>query len=95
MSLTEKTHTHTIDNFWVITSRGARKQFGIIIFVLWMTPAPLPDHMTPLPCLISLMNWLLHHLLIISARSQDMLPLLPLPLHNFPSLPFRTPAAPS
>ncbi|MBW0477710.1 hypothetical protein O181_017425 [Austropuccinia psidii MF-1] len=93
LSLTAKAHTHTIDNFWVITSQGARQQFGILMFVLWMSPAPLPDHLTPLPCLISLMNWLLHHLLIISASSQDMFPLLPLPLHNHPSLRFCTPAA--
>ncbi|MBW0497099.1 hypothetical protein O181_036814 [Austropuccinia psidii MF-1] len=66
--------------FLVITSQGARQQFGILIFLLWMTPSPLPDHLTPLPCLLSCMNWLLHHLLIISARSQNMLPLLPLPL---------------
>ncbi|MBW0463734.1 hypothetical protein O181_003449 [Austropuccinia psidii MF-1] len=95
MSLTSNTHTHNIENFWVITSRGARKQFGILIFFLWMTPAPLPDHLTPLPCLISLMNWLLHHLLITFSSSHNILPLLPLPLHNHPSLRFCTPAAPS
>ncbi|MBW0506683.1 hypothetical protein O181_046398 [Austropuccinia psidii MF-1] len=60
-----------------------------------MTPALLPDHLTPLPFLISLINWLLHHLLIISARRQDILPLLPLALHNHPSLCFCTPTAPS
>ncbi|MBW0495324.1 hypothetical protein O181_035039 [Austropuccinia psidii MF-1] len=84
-------HSH----FWVITYRGARQQFGILIFVLWMTPSPLPDHLTPLPCLLSHMNWLLHHLLIISSSSQDMLPLLPLPLQNNPSLRFHTPTTPS
>ncbi|MBW0491534.1 hypothetical protein O181_031249 [Austropuccinia psidii MF-1] len=94
LSLTAKTHTHTIDNFWVITSQGARKQFVILIFVLWMTPAPLSDHLTPLPCLISLMSWLLHHPLIISASSQYMLPLLHFPstiTHPYASTPLLHP----
>ncbi|MBW0531897.1 hypothetical protein O181_071612 [Austropuccinia psidii MF-1] len=60
-----------------------------------MTHLLLPDHLTPVPCLLSHMNWLLHHLLIISSSSQDMLPHLPLPLHNHPSLRFCTPAAPT
>ncbi|MBW0467059.1 hypothetical protein O181_006774 [Austropuccinia psidii MF-1] len=93
MSLKEKIHMNTIHKIWVITPHGARQKFGILIFVHEMTSVPLSDHLTPLPCLLSCMNWLLHHLLIISTRSQDMIPLLPPHLPNHPSLHFHTPAA--
>ncbi|MBW0512615.1 hypothetical protein O181_052330 [Austropuccinia psidii MF-1] len=37
-----------------------------------MTSSLPPDHLTPLPCLLSCMNLLSHHLLIISVSSQDV-----------------------
>ncbi|MBW0558182.1 hypothetical protein O181_097897 [Austropuccinia psidii MF-1] len=58
----------------------------MVRFVHEMTSAPLPDHLTPLPCLILHMNWVLHHPRIISSSSQDILPLLPPHLHNHPHL---------
>ncbi|MBW0473953.1 hypothetical protein O181_013668 [Austropuccinia psidii MF-1] len=66
MSLKNKTHIKTSGKFWVITLHGARKQFGMLIFVHEMTSSPPPNDLTPLPCLVSCMNWLLHHCLILS-----------------------------
>ncbi|MBW0495369.1 hypothetical protein O181_035084 [Austropuccinia psidii MF-1] len=62
MSLKEKTHINTICNVWVITPNGARKQFGMLIFMHEMSSAPPPDHLTPFPCLLSCMTWLPQHL---------------------------------
>ncbi|MBW0556388.1 hypothetical protein O181_096103 [Austropuccinia psidii MF-1] len=61
-----------------------------------MISAPPPDHLTPLPCLLSCMNLLLHHPLIISSSKglhlgQDMLPLPPMHLCNLLSLRFCPP----
>ncbi|MBW0515828.1 hypothetical protein O181_055543 [Austropuccinia psidii MF-1] len=90
VSLKAKTNIKTICEVWVITPNSARKQFDMVIFVHEMTLATPADHLTPLPCLLLRMNWLLHHPLIISASSQDMLPILPMHLHNHPSLRFGT-----
>ncbi|MBW0516113.1 hypothetical protein O181_055828 [Austropuccinia psidii MF-1] len=86
MQLTTNSHINTIFKVWVITPHGARKQFGMPIFVHEMTSSLPPDHLTPLPCLLSCMKWLLYHPLIISASRKDRLPLLSLPLHNHPFL---------
>ncbi|MBW0494441.1 hypothetical protein O181_034156 [Austropuccinia psidii MF-1] len=66
MSLKAQTHFNTICKVWVITPHGERKQFGMLIFVHEKTSSPPPDHLTPLPCLLSCMNWLPHHHLIHS-----------------------------
>ncbi|MBW0482445.1 hypothetical protein O181_022160 [Austropuccinia psidii MF-1] len=59
-----------------------------------MASALLPKHLTPLPCLLSHINWLPHHPLIISTSRQNMLPLLPPHLCDHPSLCFHTPTPP-
>ncbi|MBW0483197.1 hypothetical protein O181_022912 [Austropuccinia psidii MF-1] len=62
-----------------------------------MTSAPPPDHLTPLPCLLSSMNWLPHPHLILSDPSHAYVPAPPsryasavvppyLPPHFLPSL---------
>ncbi|MBW0540086.1 hypothetical protein O181_079801 [Austropuccinia psidii MF-1] len=58
-----------------------------------MTSALPPDHLTPFQCLLSCMNRLLHHLLIIFSSIQDMLPLLPPHLHHNPSFHFHHPTS--
>ncbi|MBW0565734.1 hypothetical protein O181_105449 [Austropuccinia psidii MF-1] len=89
MSLKAQTHFNTICNFWGITPHGATKQFGMLTFVDEMTSAPLPGHLTPLPCLLSHLNLLLHPRLILPTlsmltcphRSPDETPTLP-PISN-------------
>ncbi|MBW0460608.1 hypothetical protein O181_000323 [Austropuccinia psidii MF-1] len=54
MSLKAQTHLNAIHNVWVIMPHGARQQVGMLIFVHEKTCAPPPDHLTPLPCLLSL-----------------------------------------
>ncbi|MBW0469577.1 hypothetical protein O181_009292 [Austropuccinia psidii MF-1] len=99
ISLEAKTHINTILNAWVITPYGARQQFGMLIFMHEMTSSLPPDHLNSFACILSWMNWLPHHLLIISSSGkflflgQDMLPiLLPHVCHN-PLLCFRHPAS--
>ncbi|MBW0499388.1 hypothetical protein O181_039103 [Austropuccinia psidii MF-1] len=66
VSLKAQTHFNTIHNVWVITAHGANHQFGMLTFVHEHTSAPPTGHLTPLPCLLSRFNWLLHPLLILS-----------------------------
>ncbi|MBW0476161.1 hypothetical protein O181_015876 [Austropuccinia psidii MF-1] len=89
ISLKAKTHINTIHNVHVITPHGARQKFGMIIFVHEITSAWPPDHLTPFSCLLSHMNQLPHHLPIISASSQDKLPLLQPHLCHDPIMRFR------
>ncbi|MBW0579820.1 hypothetical protein O181_119535 [Austropuccinia psidii MF-1] len=91
MSLKAKNHINTIHDVWAITHHGIRQWFGMLIFVHEMTSTPQPNHLTSLPLLLPCMNWLWNHRLIISTSRQNMLPLLPLHLHDHPSLRFRTP----
>ncbi|MBW0475364.1 hypothetical protein O181_015079 [Austropuccinia psidii MF-1] len=91
ISLKAKTHINTIHNVWVITPHGARQQFDMLIFMHGMTSSLTPDNLTPFPCLLPCMNWLPHHLLIISASGQEMLQHLAPHLCNHPSLHFCTP----
>ncbi|MBW0594066.1 hypothetical protein O181_133781 [Austropuccinia psidii MF-1] len=74
MLLKAQTHFNTICNFWVITPHGATEQFDMLTFVDEMTSAPLPGHLTPLPCLLSCLNLLLHPCLIILTLSMLMCP---------------------
>ncbi|MBW0517192.1 hypothetical protein O181_056907 [Austropuccinia psidii MF-1] len=66
MSLKSQTHFHTIRNVWVITPHGATQQFGMPIFVQEKTSAPPPGHLTPLPYLLSRLNWIPNPHLILS-----------------------------
>ncbi|MBW0500136.1 hypothetical protein O181_039851 [Austropuccinia psidii MF-1] len=77
MSLKAQTHFNTIRKVWVITPHGARKQFGMLIFVHEKTSTPRPDHLTHLPCLLSCLNWLSHPSLILSDPWQAYVPTLP------------------
>ncbi|MBW0539494.1 hypothetical protein O181_079209 [Austropuccinia psidii MF-1] len=74
MSLKAQTQFKTICNVWVITPNGATQQFGMLTFVDEMTSAPPPGHLTPLPCLLSRLNWLLHPRLILQTLSMLMCP---------------------
>ncbi|MBW0462276.1 hypothetical protein O181_001991 [Austropuccinia psidii MF-1] len=65
MSLKAQTHFNTICKVQVITPHGARQKFGILIFVHEKTSSPPPDHLTPLTCLLSHLNWLPHPSLIL------------------------------
>ncbi|MBW0502428.1 hypothetical protein O181_042143 [Austropuccinia psidii MF-1] len=60
MSLKAETHNEMICEIQVVTPHGARQKFGMLIFLHEMTSSPLPIHLTPLPCLLSHMNWLPH-----------------------------------
>ncbi|MBW0484210.1 hypothetical protein O181_023925 [Austropuccinia psidii MF-1] len=77
MSLKAKTHINTIWKVWVIKPNGASQQFGMLIFVHEMTSSPPPDHLTPLPCLLSRMNWLLHPRLIFADPQHAYVPAPP------------------
>ncbi|MBW0591090.1 hypothetical protein O181_130805 [Austropuccinia psidii MF-1] len=101
MSLKAQTHFHTICKIWVITPHGARQQFGMLIFVHEKISAQLPDHLTPLPCLFSGINWLQHPRLTLSNPQHDYAAAPPsrcdsdTATHLFPyhSLRFHTPTA--
>ncbi|MBW0494988.1 hypothetical protein O181_034703 [Austropuccinia psidii MF-1] len=77
MSFKAQTHFNTIRNVWVITPNGATQQFGMLIFVHEKTSASPPGHLTPLPCLLSLLNWLPHPHLIISDAENAYVPAPP------------------
>ncbi|MBW0519093.1 hypothetical protein O181_058808 [Austropuccinia psidii MF-1] len=66
MSLKAQTRINTICKAWIITPHGGNQKFGILLFVHEMTSTPPPENLTPLPCLLSHMNWLLNPFLIIS-----------------------------
>ncbi|MBW0463639.1 hypothetical protein O181_003354 [Austropuccinia psidii MF-1] len=70
MSLEAKTHINTICNIWGLTPHGSRKQFAMLILMHEMTSALLADNLPPLPYVLSPMNWLPHHLPIISTHCQ-------------------------
>ncbi|MBW0533054.1 hypothetical protein O181_072769 [Austropuccinia psidii MF-1] len=65
-SLKAQTHFNTTCKVWVITPHGATQQFGMLTFVDERTSAPPPGYLTPLPCLFSCLNWLLHRHLILT-----------------------------
>ncbi|MBW0494659.1 hypothetical protein O181_034374 [Austropuccinia psidii MF-1] len=83
MSLKAQTHLNTICNVWVLTPHGATQQFSMLIFVHEKTSAPPPGHLTPLPCLLSHLNWLLHPGLILSKAKHAC---APTPPFRLPSL---------
>ncbi|MBW0590008.1 hypothetical protein O181_129723 [Austropuccinia psidii MF-1] len=77
MLLKAKTHINTIGKIWVITPHGARQKFGMLMFMHEMTSSLLPDHLTPLPCLISRMNLLGHPFPILSSPFHSYAPTAP------------------
>ncbi|MBW0559862.1 hypothetical protein O181_099577 [Austropuccinia psidii MF-1] len=101
MSLKAKTHISTIHNLWGLTPYGARKQLAMLILMHEMTSSLLADHLPPLPCILSPMNWLPQHLPIISTCFQclhlckDMLWPPPPHLCHHPSLHCCTPPSSS
>ncbi|MBW0475551.1 hypothetical protein O181_015266 [Austropuccinia psidii MF-1] len=74
MSLKAQTHINTICKVQVITPHGASQQFCLLIFVHEMTSSLPPDYLTPLPCLLSHINWLPHPLLIPSSPQHAYTP---------------------
>ncbi|MBW0484649.1 hypothetical protein O181_024364 [Austropuccinia psidii MF-1] len=53
ISLKVKNHINIIGKVQVITPHSARQKFGMLIFVHGMTSSLKPDHLTPLPFLLS------------------------------------------
>ncbi|MBW0517808.1 hypothetical protein O181_057523 [Austropuccinia psidii MF-1] len=96
MSLKAKNHIKTIGKLLIITPNGARQLFGMLIFVHEMTYTLLPDHLTPLPCLLSHMNWLPHPCLILYNPYHAYAPAPPWPLSpTLTTYHANTPTAPS
>ncbi|MBW0578702.1 hypothetical protein O181_118417, partial [Austropuccinia psidii MF-1] len=71
----------------------------MLTFVDEMTSTPPPGHLSPLPCLLSCLNWLLNpclmiptlSMLMLPRRSPDETPTLPPHLRPHHSLCFHTP----
>ncbi|MBW0475407.1 hypothetical protein O181_015122 [Austropuccinia psidii MF-1] len=90
MSLKAKAHINTTCKMWVITPHGGSQEFGILMLIYEMNSPPQADHLPPLPCLLSHINWLLH-LTILTLTQSLALPPLPDHVFHIPSLPFHTP----
>ncbi|MBW0580104.1 hypothetical protein O181_119819 [Austropuccinia psidii MF-1] len=92
MLLKAQTHFHTIRNVWVITPCCATQKSGMLIFVHEKTSAPPPGDLTPLPCLLSCLNWLLHPRLILSDAWHAYMPAPPPPMPPSPPSRLLTPS---
>ncbi|MBW0569710.1 hypothetical protein O181_109425 [Austropuccinia psidii MF-1] len=84
MSLKAQSHFKTICNVWVITPHDARQKLGMLIFVHEKISTPPPAHLTPLPCLLSCMNWLLHPRLIFTKPQHAYMPTPPKDMPPWP-----------
>ncbi|MBW0593951.1 hypothetical protein O181_133666 [Austropuccinia psidii MF-1] len=77
MLLKAKNHINSIGKVGVTTPHGARQQPGMLMFMHEMTSSLLPDHLTPLPCLLSHMNWLAYPLPILTSPCHSYAPAAP------------------